>query len=336
MDHELTSEIGPPIARAVGTALVAEGRQLGWAEFGHPDGDVVLWFHGTPGARFQVPPTIHEVALQRGFRVIAVERPGTGRSTNHRYDRILDFAPDIEALVDELGIDRFAVVGLSGGGPYTLAVAQHLPDRVVMASILGGLGPVRGPDAVFSYTRAMRFMAPPLELLRTPVGNLLKTIVSVAKPVADPVFDLYVRLLGFADRPVLGNPQFKAMFLHDLLTAGDLRSTAHDLALFARHWGFQLDEVTVPVVVWHGLADVIVPPSHGHHQAARLPDGELRVRAGQGHFAGFAEAADVLDRVREVWAEQTDEPVDVMAPDSPRRPASGRKSTKDPKKSKGS
>ncbi|MEI7887052.1 MAG: alpha/beta hydrolase [Actinomycetes bacterium] len=309
MEDETSAEIGPPQARLLGSSPVAPGRELGWAEFGHPDGDVVFWFHGTPGARFQVPPKIDEVALQRGFRVIAVERPGTGRSSNYHYDRIIDFAPDLEVLADELGVERFAVVGLSGGGPYTLAVAKHMPDRVVMATLLGGMGPVRGPDAVFSYTRLMRFMAPSLELLRTPVGSFLNTVVSVATPVADPVFSLYARFLGFADRPILGNPQFKAMFLHDLVTAGNLRATAHDLALFARHWGFQLDEVTVPVVVWHGLADVIVPPSHGHHQAARVLHGELRVRSGAGHFAGFSDATEVLDRVREVWAEQTAEPV---------------------------
>jgi len=306
---EIATEVGPPTARLVGASEVAPGRKLGWAEFGHPDGDVVFWFHGTPGARFQVPPRIDEVALQRGFRVIAVERPGTGRSSNHHYERIVDFAPDLEALADALGVERFAAVGLSGGGPYTLAVAQHMPERVVMAALLGGMGPVRGPDAVFSYTRLMRFMAPTLEVLRTPIGGMLNKVVSIATPLADPVFSLYARFLGFADRPILGNPQFKAMFLHDLITAGDLRATAHDLALFARHWGFQLDQVIVPVVVWHGLSDVIVPPSHGHHQAARVANGELRVLAGAGHFAGFSDAVEVLDRVRQVWAEQTEEPV---------------------------
>lgn len=308
---EETGAVGPPLPRAVGTAGVADDRELGWAEFGHPDGDAVLWFHGTPGACLQVPPTVHEVALQRGFRVIAVERPGTGRSTNHRYRRVAEFGADIESLADGLGLERFAVVGLSGGGPYTLAVARHLPDRVVVATLLGGIGPVRGPDAVLSYTRLLRFAAPPLEVLRTPVGSAVGSLVRLATPVAEPVFSVYTRVLGFADRAVLGHPQFKAMFLHDLITADDLRATAHDLALFARHWGFGLDEVTVPVVVWQGLADVIVPPSHGHHQAARLPRGELRVRPGQGHFAGFSAVADVLDRVREIWGDQTAEPVAV-------------------------
>lgn len=310
--------VGPPLPRVIGTTRVADDRELGWAEFGHPDGDAVLWFHGTPGACLQVPPSVHDAALQRGFRVIAVERPGTGRSTDHRYRRVVDFGDDVAVLADGLGLERFAAVGLSGGGPFTLAVAHRLPERVVVANLLGGIGPVRGPDAVLSYTRLLRFAAAPLEVLRTPVGTAIGAVVRLATPVADPVFDLYARVLGFADRAVLGHPQFKAMFLHDLITAEDLRASAHDLALFARHWGFHLDEVTVPVVVWHGLSDVIVPPSHGHHQAARLPRGELRVRPGEGHFAGFAEVADVLDRVREVWGDRTEAPLTV-APDRRRR-----------------
>ena len=300
---------GAPIPRRVGQSVIDDERVLGWAEFGHPDGDPVLWFHGTPGARTQVPPSIHQAALQRGFRIITVERPGTGVSTDHRYERIADFAPDIEVLVDDLGLDRFGVVGLSGGGPYTLAVAKHLPERVVVATLLGGMGPTRGPDAVWSYTRVMRFVAPAFEVLRTPVGSVLAFVIDVLTPVADPVFNAYVALLGFADKPVLRDPQFKAMFMQDLLGAHEMRSVAHDMALFSRHWGFTLDEVQPPVIVWQGLNDTIVPPSHGHHQAARLPRGELRVRPGEGHFAGFADVTTVLDRLRDVWAEETSTPV---------------------------
>lgn len=300
---------GAPKPRRVGHSVVGDGRLLGWAEFGHPDGDAVLWFHGTPGARNQVPPSINEAALREGFRVITVERPGTGSSSDHRYRRILEFAPDVEVLADDFGLDRFAVVGLSGGGPYTLAVARHLPDRVVAGSLLGGFGPVRGPDAVWSYTRALRFAAPAFEVIRSPAGTVIARVVDALTPIADPVFDAYVNLLGFADKPVLRDPQFKAMFLQDLLDAHSLRSVAHDLALFARHWGFTLDEVEPPIVVWQGLNDAIVPPSHGHHQAARLPRGELRVRPGEGHFAGFADVTTVLGRLREVWAHETTTPI---------------------------
>ncbi len=299
----------PPVPRLVGEVELVDGRSLAWAEYGHPDGDPVLWFHGTPGGRHQVPPAVDEVALRSGFRVIAVERPGTGSSTDHRYGRVAEFAPDVEALVDALGVDRFAVVGLSGGGPYTLAVADRLPDRVVVATLLGGFGPVRGPDAVHSYTRVFRFLAPGLEVLRGPLGGVFSSFVRVADPIAAPAFSVYANLFGFADRGILRRAGMRAMFLHDLLTADDVRAAAHDLALFTRHWGFNLTGIRPPVVVWQGLSDVIVPPSHGHHQAARVPRGELHVRPGEGHFAGFAEVDSVLGRVREVWAGETAAPV---------------------------
>jgi pimeloyl-ACP methyl ester carboxylesterase len=303
------TEPGPPVPRVVGESVVAPGRVLGWAEFGHPDGDPLLWFHGTPGARTQIPPAVHEVALQRGFRVIGVERPGTGRSTDHFYDRILDVAADIEALVEDLGLERFGVVGLSGGGPYTLAVAYAMPQQVVVACTLGGIGPLRGPDAVWSYMRVLRFGAPLFEVMRGPVGSLLGTLVGYAESVGGQALELFARLVGGSDREVLTNPHFKAMFVTDLIEAGEHRAVAHDLALFSRHWGFLLEEVTVPVIVWQGLSDPIVPQSHGHHMAARLPNAQLRVRPGEGHFAGFSDVAAVLDSVREVWAFQTAEPV---------------------------
>jgi len=113
---------------------------------------------------------------------------------------------------------------------------------------------------------------------------------------------------------VFRDPHFRVMFLQDLLGAHELRSAAHDMALFSRHWGFELSDVISPVVVWQGLSDTIVPPSHGHHQASRLPRGELRVRPGEGHFAGFADVTTVLDRLREVWAGETVEPAGSANP----------------------
>lgn len=305
----------PPVPRDLGHVDLPDGRSLAWAEYGHPEGDPVLWFHGTPGGRHQVPPAVDEVALRSGFRVIAVERPGTGMSSDHRYGRVAEFAPDVTALVDELGIDRFAIVGLSGGGPYTLAVAHELPDRVVVATLLGGFGPVRGVDAVHSYTRVFRFFAPGLELLRGPLGAAFSAVIRIADPIAAPAFNVYANVFGFADRSVLRRTGMRAMFLHDLLTADDVRAAAHDLALFTRHWGFELADVEPPVVIWQGLADVIVPPSHGHHQAARLQRGELHVRPGEGHFAGFVEVESVLGRVREVWAGETAAPLSTTRDD---------------------
>lgn len=131
-----------------GNIAVGEDRRIGFAEFGAPQGRAVFWLHGTPGARRQIPTEARVYAEHHNIRLIGVDRPGIGASTPHQYETILAFADDLRTIADTLGIDKMAVVGLSGGGPYTLACAAGLPDRVVAAGVLGGVAPTRGPDAI--------------------------------------------------------------------------------------------------------------------------------------------------------------------------------------------
>ena len=131
-----------------GNIAIGNDRQIGFAEFGDPQGRAVFWLHGTPGARRQIPAEARIYAEQHHIRLIGVDRPGIGSSTPHQYDAVLDFAHDLRVIADVLGIERFAVVGLSGGGPYTLACAAAMPERVVTAAVLGGVAPTRGPDAI--------------------------------------------------------------------------------------------------------------------------------------------------------------------------------------------
>ncbi|WP_152316047.1 alpha/beta fold hydrolase, partial [Mycobacterium tuberculosis] len=114
-----------------GNIAVGEDRRIGFAEFGAPQGRAVFWLHGTPGARRQIPTEARVYAEHHNIRLIGVDRPGIGASTPHQYETILAFADDLRTIADTLGIDKMAVVGLSGGGPYTLACAAGLPDRGV-------------------------------------------------------------------------------------------------------------------------------------------------------------------------------------------------------------
>ncbi len=127
-----------------GNIAVGEDRRIGFAEFGAPQGRAVFWLHGTPGARRQIPTEARVYAEHHNIRLIGVDRPGIGASTPHQYETILAFADDLRTIADTLGIDKMAVVGLSGGGPYTLACAAGLPDRVVAAGVLGGVAPRAG------------------------------------------------------------------------------------------------------------------------------------------------------------------------------------------------
>ena len=133
--------------RLEGTFAVGE-RRLGFAEFGNPRGRAVLWLHGTPGARRQVPEPARIAAQELDLRIVGIDRPGVGASTPHRYGCIRDFATDVEPLLDGLGIDTFAMIGLSGGGPYVLGCAHAMPDRMMAAGLIGSVAPTVGPDAV--------------------------------------------------------------------------------------------------------------------------------------------------------------------------------------------
>jgi pimeloyl-ACP methyl ester carboxylesterase len=118
-----------PIARPKleGNVAVGDDRQIGFAEFGDPQGRAVFWLHGTPGARRQIPVEARQYAERRHIRLIGVDRPGIGSSTPFQYPNVLAFADDLRTIADVLGIGQMAVIGLSGGGPYALACAAAMP-----------------------------------------------------------------------------------------------------------------------------------------------------------------------------------------------------------------
>lgn len=285
-------------ARFEGTVPVREGRKLGVAEFGTPDGQALVWFHGTPGARRQIPEEARRIADARGLRILGIDRPGVGLSTPHQYDSVLDFVTDLELVVDQLGIDRFSTVGLSGGGPYALAAAAGLLDRVPSVGILGGVVPSVGTEAAPGglVGFAKRF-SPLLPLIREPVGVVLTAVVRVAKPLGPRALDLYARLSPPGDREVLQRPDIKEMFLDDLSGNGgrSMRAVVADGILFTQHWGFDPSEVEVPVWWWHGDADNIVPLAHAEHFVPRLRQGTLYIRGGESHLGGLGIAREVLD-----------------------------------------
>lgn len=304
----MSTDLGPeaPRPRAESVIGLPGGRAMGYAEYGDADGHPVLWFHGTPGARRQIPPDAPAWAAAHGIRLIGVERPGTGWSTPTVYERVLDFTDDLVALADGLGLERFATVGLSGGGPFVLAACHALPERVVSGAVLGGIGPTRGPEAAPGYTRLLPLWEPVLSLLALPLGELLTHLARPIRAAASQGFDVYTHIAPPSDRAVMRRPELKAVFLDDLSTAveGGLRAPFADLVVFARDWGFSLRDISVPVRFWHGDADGVVPLSHGEFQAAMIPQADLEVCAGGGHFAGFVVAEQVLAWTRDRFADE--------------------------------
>lgn len=287
-----------------GTTLLADGRELGWASFGDPDGDPVFWFHGTPGGRAQFPHDAEERAIELGLRLIGVERPGTGDSTRYRYQQVIEFVDDFRAVADDLGAERFACVGLSGGGPFVLAVAHEMADRTVCGAVLGGIGPTRGADAILSHTLLLVPVAGLLERVAEPLGNGVTSLVRRLEPYADTAIDVFFKLQPGDRRAFDERPLDKRQMTADLVDAAHrsgLYAPFEDLILFGKYWGFELNEIRVPVTFYAGNSDVIVPYVHAERQAKRVPGARLRTHQGRGHFAGYTSTAEVLAELRAQW-----------------------------------
>jgi pimeloyl-ACP methyl ester carboxylesterase len=299
------TENGAPLTpHQVGAVKLRDRRSIGYAIYGDPNGDTVFWFHGTPGARTQLPHDVERLATERGLRVIGIERPGTGDSTDTRYEQIVDFVPDLVAVADKLKAHKFACVGLSGGGPFVLAAAHQLPDRVTTGVVLGGIGPTRGADAVLSHTLLLVPAGPLLDKIREPLGNFLGKAIRVLAPVGPPLVNVFFSIQPGDRHAFATRPQDKTQFVNDLIDAArrsGIKAPVSDLILFGRYWGFELTEITVPITFWGGNSDVIVPYVHAERQSKRVQNARLRTLDGRGHFAGYTSTAEVLDDVRAHW-----------------------------------
>src|SRR5688572_13305635 len=131
----------PATDRTSRVQRLADGRHIGYAEFGDPDGATVLALHGTPGSRFMFALT-DQAARARGLRIVAPERPGYGLSDFHCRTTLAPTADDMTAFADALQLGRLAVIGVSGGAPFALAAAAAMPARTVLLALISPVGPI--------------------------------------------------------------------------------------------------------------------------------------------------------------------------------------------------
>jgi pimeloyl-ACP methyl ester carboxylesterase len=280
---------------------LSDGRTLGFAEYGAPDGEPLFVFHGSPGSRLQVRAA-HGPALARGIRIVAPDRPGLGLSTRLPGRRIADWANDVRVLADALGIARFAVIGISGGGPYVAACAWGLPERITRAGIISGVAPPAPGSGLGSGLRRRERVVLGLAL-RTPW--LLRAAMTVgatpSRRWTEHLFAGARALASPADRAILERPEIAACLMAGMKEAfrqGGL-GAAEELLLLTRPWTFRPEEIRVPVRLWHGDADGVVPVAMGRYLAAAIPDCRAEFIPGAGHYLVFDRIGPCLDAMIE-------------------------------------
>lgn len=270
------------------TIRTPDGRQLAYAEWGAPDGRPTISIHGTPGCRLGRHPN-QDLVRESGIRLITFDRAGYGRSDRNPGRRVVDIVPDVRALADALGFESFAVVGGSGGGPHTLAVAALLPDRVTRAACIVGIAPYEALRD--DWTRGMdplnvKEFGWALEGEERLAAELSREDRELRERVQqDPATVLGAYELPDADRAILSRPDLARIIREtsDEQNVNGVWGWVDDDLAFIKPWGFDPATIRVPMAIWWGVEDVLVPPQHGEWLAATVPDAVVRVLAGGGH-----------------------------------------------------
>ena len=281
------------------TVQTADGRTLAVQENGDPDGIPVLAHMGSPNSRHMYPP-ISADAAARGLRLISYDRPGYGGSTPSPGRSVASCTDDVRAICAALGIDRVAMWGVSGGGPHLLACAALLPGLVVAAASLASPAP-HGAEGLDWFAGMGEDNADDFRLMQDDeAAARAKMTKDREEFLATPTEDIakgMASLLTPTDAAALTGDlaEYLSWSMKDGLTPGD-EGWWEDSVAFARPWGFEFAQISIPVLVVHGRQDKFVPFGHGEWLAAHVPGAEPWLLDNDGHVTLLA------NRVGEVHA----------------------------------
>jgi pimeloyl-ACP methyl ester carboxylesterase len=294
----LLLHVGAGGGALAGTQLVRlpDGRALELAEYGDPDGPLVLYFHGTPGTHLEPLAVLREIQ-RSGIHVVAVNRPGIGRSTYQPGRRIVDWPADVACLLAALGYDdrQFGVIGFSGGAPYALVCALAMPERISRVAIVSGHTSLCLPGVEQGVEdRNIALMRSHPRLGKIGIEFINRTLQSHP----NKAIKRFTQNWSSTDRNLIyGNGAMKHLLKRSLQhatlcgNAGILR----DVQLLGGCWGLDLQQIHgMPITIWHGGCDRIATVSMAHYFQAQLAESTLTLDAGSGHITTFTRHGDEI------------------------------------------
>jgi pimeloyl-ACP methyl ester carboxylesterase len=283
---------------------LSDGCYTGYAEYGDPQGKPVLYFHGCPGSRLDNNRQIFdEAASKHHVRIIAPDRPGFGLSDFKPYT-IISYPDIVIEFANRLRLDRFAVLGVSSGGKYAAACAWKIADRLTTALILSGNCPYDLPGSKETWSKedwqmyALADKAP--WLFRLVFGKVARDMVK------NPSLIISYFNSSEPDKMTVARPDVKQSFESIPVEAfrQGVIGVSHDIMLEARPWGFSLQEISMPIHIWHGEQDRIVPVEQGRIQAKTIPNAHARFFPNEGHTLGVNHTEELLDTLVANYKEQ--------------------------------
>jgi pimeloyl-ACP methyl ester carboxylesterase len=262
---------------------LSDGRWLGYADYGDPDGKPVLYFHGGLSSRLDVAFAA-PFCREKGMRLLSIDRPGIGLSDFQPNRTLLNWADDIDEFSQTLQLDKFALLGWSAGGPYVLACAFKIPHRLTRVGISGGMCPINRAGAVSElglfgdrilFPLAQQF--PDLAVLLLRAANLL--------PATILKWVLEQELSSPGDRKLVASlsSEQATVFFYEAFRSG-AHGTVEDYRILGGDWGFRLQEIEAEIFLWQGEEDHLLPIAHARYLADYLRFSQLVILPNQGHF----------------------------------------------------
>jgi len=278
---------------------LSDGRWLYFSDSGDPQGQPVILMHGIAGSRYLRHPD-DDILLQEGVRLIIPERPGSGDSEVQEGRRVIDWVPDIAALADQLDLKSFAVLGYSAGTPYALAVAAAMPERIDATHIVAPVPPLDSLDDFRAYDPVFRMT---LFIAKYTPGLLPAIMRVMVKDIRKNVYHHLERILADAperDREILANPRLRANIATGMRASvrNGESEIALEVALTASAWGIKLDDIAMPVHIWHGEKDPLVSPCGAKKLAKLLPEANITSIPSAGHYLLYSHWQELLHVIK--------------------------------------
>jgi pimeloyl-ACP methyl ester carboxylesterase len=276
-----------------------DGRRIACAEYGDLNGLPVLTLHGTPGSRLMFG-LADEAARERGIRLIAPERPGYGLSDERHCTSLAQVAEDVGTVADAYGLDRFAIIGISGGAPFAVAAAAAMLERTSLLALVSPVGEVA--DGRLLLSRFQRFVFRRLAPRPWATRFFFRRLRGMIFAAPDRAYRLLLARVRASDRELLARPEVRVDLqaaMGEGLRPG-VEGATQDLRLYCAPWGLQLADIDVPTILWQGSDDPVVPPAAAYALARTLPNCRLDVIPGGGHYWVLGQFGLILDAVAAV------------------------------------
>ena len=290
------------------TIQLSDGRTLAYLDSGDPEGRPVFYFHGGPGSRLE-GLLFDELNQQLGIRMIALDRPGYGLSDFQEDRTYLDWPDDVSELADQLGIDRFAVLGWSSGGPYAAAVAHEIPQRLTVAAIVAGEGPYASDDYPQSVLTGDTFHGSGVNKLFIWSANngpwLMRTLLRLMRIM---IFRDAVGLMEGSSDGTMSAKDIEFFKRGEYAAAQveafrqGVEGATRDFTLERLDWPFELEDIHARVLVFHGEEDGGVDPRIGEYVCMRIPScDEPTIYPGEGHSVVYYRYEEIIQAMLEAW-----------------------------------